>query len=124
MEYINSLNSRPCINLINLPTRIAENCRPSSLDHVYTNVVTPKISGGVCLVELSDHLLTFAIIEIVITSGKKIKYKKCMNFGLEEFLTDLDTKLSAINLDCPNNAANMAVKNLSKIKCKDEELEE
>ena len=63
VEYINSLNSGGSINLINLPTTIAENCRPSLLDLVYTNVVTPKISGGICLAELSDHLPTFTFIK-------------------------------------------------------------
>ena len=35
------------------------------------------------------------------------------NFNFKEFFIDLDTKLTTINLDCPNNAANIAVKNLS-----------
>ena len=30
------------------------------------------------------------------------------NFNLEEFLTDLDTKPTTINLDCPNYSANTA----------------
>ena len=37
------------------------------------------------------------------------------NFNLEEFLIDLDTELTTINLDYPNNSANMAVKSLSNL---------
>ena len=36
-------------------------------------------------------------------------------FNSEEFLTNLDTKLTTINLDCSNNSANITVKKLFKL---------
>ena len=60
-EYIAALNSIDCNQMVDVPTRFANNCKSSLLDHVYTNI-TKETYCGVCLYEVSDHLPTFFIV--------------------------------------------------------------
>ena len=60
-NYANDLNSIGCKMLINIPTRFAENCKSSLLDHVYTNITNESIKSGVCIFEISDYFPTFFI---------------------------------------------------------------
>ena len=41
-NFVDSLASCGCISLINKPTRFSNNCTPSLLDHVYTNICDEK----------------------------------------------------------------------------------
>ena len=60
-EYIVALNSIGCNQMVDVPTRFANNCTSSLLDHLYTNI-TKETYFGVCLYEVSGHLPTFFII--------------------------------------------------------------
>ena len=86
--------------LIDIPTRFSVNCRSSLLDHIYTNITKQSIKSGVCIYEVSDHLSTFVIAKNTKCLGeKKIKFKRFMkHFILEDFLTDLDNKLSTYSI--------------------------
>ena len=59
-EYIAALNSIGYYQMVNVPTRFANNCK-SLLDHVYTNI-TEETYCGVCLYEVSDYLPTFFVV--------------------------------------------------------------
>jgi len=52
---------------INVHTRFAENCKPSLLYHMYTNVHGKKLNcqSGAILFEMSDHLPTFLSLKII-----------------------------------------------------------
>ena len=85
-----------CKMKINNHTRFGENCRPSLLDHIYTNIDNTRTNSGVTLLELPDHLPTFFMVRNT-TCGVKndtkfIRYLK--HFVLEDFLTDLNAKMS------------------------------
>ena len=58
-NYVNNLAMIRCKMKINNHTRFGENCRPSLLDHTYTNSGNTRTNNGVALLELSDHLPTF-----------------------------------------------------------------
>ena len=50
-EYTNSLNYVGCLSLIDIPTRFSDTgaCKPSILDHIYTNINKLRTKGGVCI---------------------------------------------------------------------------
>ena len=61
---------------MNIPTKIAENCKSSFLDHVCTNMTNKSIKSGVCIFEISDHFLTFFIANRTkILYNDKTKFK-------------------------------------------------
>ena len=99
-NYVNDLKSIGSKLLIDIPTRFPVNCRSSLLDHIYTNITKQSIKSGVCIYEVSDHLPTFVIAKNTkCFSEKKIKFKRLMkHFILEDFLKDLDNKLSTYSI--------------------------
>ena len=74
-EYTNSLNSVGCLSLIDIPTRFSDigACKPSILDHIYTNINKPRTKSGVCIYDISDHFPIFLILERSKLSSKKQK---------------------------------------------------
>ena len=88
------------------------------LDHIYTNITKQSIKSGVCIYEVSDHLPTFVIAKNTKCFGeKKIKFKRFMkHFILEDFLTDLDNKLSTYSIKLSDETnVNQDVLNLTSI---------
>ena len=77
--------------LIDLPTRFADNCKFSLLDHIYTNITNQVHESGVCIFDISDHLPTFFIAKIIKCVLNKItKFKRDMTyFKLDDFLIEL-----------------------------------
>ena len=63
IDYINALTSIGCKMTIRNPTRFANNCSPSLLDHVYTNISSKNTSSGVSVFEISDHLPIFFLLK-------------------------------------------------------------
>ena len=61
-NYINTLSSVGCRNLIDVPTCFDKGCQ-SCLDHVITNVDHEKIQYGVLDETATNHLPVFAIFE-------------------------------------------------------------
>ena len=94
-EYIAALNSIGCNQMVDVPTRFANNCKSSLLDHLYTNI-TKETHCGVCQYEVSDHLPTFFIVQkfkcCLINKQRLIRCMK--NFNLENFLTRKEKRLS------------------------------
>ena len=63
IDYINALTSIGCKMTIRNPTRFANNCSPSLLDHVYINILSKNTSSGVSKFEISDHLPIFFLLK-------------------------------------------------------------
>ena len=73
--------------LINIPSRFAENCKSSLLDHVYTNMTNKNIKSGVCIFEISDHFQTFCVaLRSKMLLNNKTKFKRSIKqFKLKAF---------------------------------------
>ena len=87
-------------------TTLANNCKPSLLDHAYANI-TKETFCGMRLYEISDHLTTFFIVpKFKCCLINKQRLISCMkNFILEDFLVDMKKmcqKLILINNDVCN----------------------
>ena len=114
-DYMNKLAMIGCKMKINNHTRFGENCRPSLLDYIYTNIDNTRTNSGVTLFELPDHLPTFFMVRNT-TCGVKndtkfIGYLK--HFVLEDFLTDLNAKMSEIKLNYSETNVNTDVSNVT-----------
>ena len=113
-EYTNSLNSVGCLSLIDIPTRFSDTgaCKPSILDHIYSNINKPRTKSGVCLYDISDHFPIFFILEsseLSSKTGKKLT--RCTNtFNLENFLFDLNYQLSTNMFDSKTSSVDNDVK--------------
>ena len=85
------------------------------LDHIYTNIGNTRTSSGVALFELSDHLPTFFMVQNTICCVKNdTKFIRCMkHFVLEDFLTDLNAKMSEIRLNYSETNVNTDVCNIT-----------
>ena len=71
-NHKNNLTAAGCKMPITNHTRFADNCIPSLLDHIYTNVTKKdKNDSGVMLFEISDHLPLFYLVR---NSKLSIKY--------------------------------------------------
>ena len=103
-NYINALSSVGCENLIDNPTCFDKGSQ-SCLDHVITNVDHGKIQYGVLDETATNHLPVYAIFESGTDMGKNenvedgIQWRYIDERKKELFLTVLEKKVSAINLD-------------------------
>ena len=113
-NYVDDLISSGCKLLINIPTRFADNCKSSLLDHIYTNFTNKNNQSGVCIFEISDHLPIFFIAKNVkCFSNKRTKFIRSLkNFNSENFVIDLQNKLSTIGAEVETNV-NQEVANLT-----------
>ena len=114
-DYMNNLAMIGCKMKINNHTRFGENCRPSLLDHIYTNIGNTRTNSGVALFELSDHLPTFFMLRNTTSCVKNdTKFIRCMkHFVLEDFLTDLNAIMSDIKLNYSETNVNTDVSNIT-----------
>ena len=120
--------------MITKPTRITPASSPL-IDHIYTNLPATKLTPGILINDLYDHLPVFVSIKSKIS--KKWNLKSCnrhddSNFDAQNFVTEIQEALNLPNnqsipceaLDsgilileqCPNEQAPM--KKLSKAKQK------
>jgi len=60
-DYINSLFSMGCLQLITLPTRCVNNSS-TLIDHILTNDILPSYTCGVFLNRISDHFPVFCLL--------------------------------------------------------------
>ena len=99
-SYVNDLTSIGCSSRINVPTRFADYCKSSLLDHIYSNILKKDTASGVCVFEISDHLPTFFTAKNTKCSYLyKTMFKRSMkNFKIEDYLLDLDSAFSSINI--------------------------
>ena len=61
-NYVNDLNSIGCKMLINIPTRFAENCKSSLLDHVYTNITNEALKVGFAFLKFQTTFQHFLLL--------------------------------------------------------------
>ena len=104
-----------CKMKINNHTRFGENCRPSLLDLIYTNIDSTRTINWVALFELSDHLPTFFMVKnTTCCVNNDTKLIRCMkHFVLEYFLTDLSAKMPEIILNYSATNVNTNVSNIT-----------
>ena len=98
-NYINKIYSSGCYSLINKPTRITTTSA-TTLDHVYTNSFHKVAVAGVLILDFSDHLPTFCVI-----NGNACKNylprkvtRAMKNFTVECFCEDINKKLASMPL--------------------------
>ena len=79
--------------------KIQQNCTPSLLDHIYTNICDEKKNAGIIIYDISDHLPVFVNLKLHHPTQQKIKPKfRCMkHFDPNTFITDLSHNLNKIN---------------------------
>ena len=96
--YDNDLTSIGCSSRINVPTRFADNCKSSLLDHIYSNILKKDTANGVCVFEISDHLPTIVTAANTKCSCLyKTMFKRSMKNLKIDYLPDLDSAFSSIN---------------------------
>jgi len=61
-NYVNTYNSYNCLELITKPTMITTTSR-TLIDHIYTNLPARKLTPGILINDLSDHLPVFLSIK-------------------------------------------------------------
>ena len=111
---MNNLAMIGCKMKMNNHTRFGENCRPSLLDHIYTNIDNTRTISRVAIFELSDHLPTFFIVKNITCCVSNATLIHCMkHFVLEDFLTDLSAKMPEIKLNCSSTNVNMDLSNIT-----------
>jgi len=100
-NYISTCSSYGCLQLITNPTRIT----PSSctlIDHIYTNFPTEKLTPGILINDLSDHLPVFVLIKTKpLQKWKSKKYTKhdYSKFDSETFVTKVQETLNQLQID-------------------------
>jgi len=101
LNYVDCLASCGCISLINKRTRFSKNSKPSSLDHIYTNICDEKIiiNSGITIFYISDHLPIFVNFNLHHPTHQNSKPKfRCMkHFDPTIFVSDLSIKLNNLN---------------------------
>ena len=111
------MNSVGRLSLIDIPTRFSDSCacKPSILDHIYTNINKPRTKSGVCIYDISDHFPIFFILEKSKLSSKTDKklIKLTKSFNLENFLIDLNYQLSTNMFDSKTSGVGNDVKCLN-----------
>ena len=114
-DYMNNLAMIGCKMKIKDHTRFGENCRPTLLDHIYTNIGNTRTNSGVAVFELSGQLPTFFMVKNTTCCVKNnFKFIRCMkHFVLEHFLTDLNAKMSEIKLNYSETNVNTDVSNIT-----------
>ena len=97
-KYANSLISCSVKCIVNKATRISDSSK-TLIDHVYVNNEQKKTLGGVALMDISDHLPTFAVIPNCkpITKLSTQVFREMKNFHTELYLRDLQEKYLYFN---------------------------
>ena len=95
-----SMVAAPESSRINVPSRFADNCKSSLLDHIYSNNLKKDTASGVCVFDISDHLTTFFTAKNTKCSYLyKTKFKRSLkNFKIEYYLLNLDSAFSSMNI--------------------------
>ena len=90
-NYINTLYSEGCINIIDKPTRITETTA-TLLDHMYTNLSNNSVNSGILTFDISDHLPTFCTLsKKPVYTHKKILLRDIKKFNKDCFLDNINS---------------------------------
>ena len=103
-DYVNTHNSYNCLEFIMKPTRITTTSS-TLLNHIYTNLPATKLTPGILINDLSDHLPVFVSIKSKIS--KKWNLKSCNRhdysyFNAEIFLTEVQEALDNLPINQSN----------------------
>ena len=104
-SYKDEIHSQGTIQLVKFPTRLSPiNNNRSLLDHMYTNVSENKTTTKCLSYDISDHLPILTFIKSFQINSNKSTYRKILirdlsRFNPEEFLQELESKISLLNLD-------------------------
>ena len=106
-NYVNAYKSYNCLQLITKPTRIT----PSSstlIVHIYTTLPLYKVTPGILINDLSDHLPIF--VSITSAHVEKVDTKAQFNhdfsnFNTEEFMDEIKETLNGMIINSSNPAA-------------------
>jgi len=103
-KLLRNPDSYNCLELITKPTRITTTSS-TLIDHIYTNLPAIKLTPGILINDLSDHLPVFVSIKSKIS--KKWSSKSCnkhdySNFYTENFVTELQEALDNLPINQRN----------------------
>ena len=95
-DYINTILSKRCSNIMNKLTCITE-CSAYLIDHMYTNVINTIINKGILTFDISDHTPIFCTLVTNVTMQfEKKKICDMRNFDKDSFLDDVNLLSSKI----------------------------
>ena len=82
---------QPCITE---PTRIVKKNTPSLIDNIFINTCPKRVNSGNLIDKISDHTLTFPLIQEINNSKikQKIKVKDMTNFAKEDFQAPVENE--------------------------------
>ena len=88
-EYLNMLYSNNLLPLITKPTRLTHHTS-TLIDHIYTNS-NLSLDAGIALVDISDHLPVFCILDRQISRFRRASYfRDYSNFDVDQYIRDVD----------------------------------
>ena len=88
-EYLNMLYSNNLLPLITKPTRLTHHTS-TLIDHIYTNS-NLSVDAGIALVDISDHLPVFCILDRQISRFRRASYfRDYSNFDVDQYIRDVD----------------------------------
>ena len=109
-NYIDSLQSRGCSQIINRPTRCPSNInhKSSLLDHIYTNFNKNFVSCKIIISDISDHLPVLTYFSFSsLKHHKNTFYKRNMkNFNNSDFQEEMKIKMNIL-LNSGHNNVNL-----------------
>ena len=90
-HFTNTMLSNYLQPIINKPTRVVKNQKPSLIDNIFINAVDKDITCGNFTSKISDHMPNFMFLKNVTFDHKKTKKKiRCTkNANIEEYQADL-----------------------------------
>ena len=96
-QYQDTLLSLGLVNLVSKPTRITE-LSESIIDHILTNIPLQKITCGVVVHDISDHLPTFAMCNSTVekASHQNSFYRSVCDSKKYKFMEMFQSSFNAI----------------------------
>ena len=92
--------------VISVPTHARPNCTPTCIDNILTNDIEKVVLSGTISNSSSDHMPVFEISDIHFLEDKSkdkfVKYYEYSNKNLNEFVTKLDSELTAHQVSAEN----------------------
>ena len=86
-EYLNMLYSNNLLPLITKPTRLTHHTS-NLIDHIYKNS-NLSVDAGIALVDISDHLPVFCILDRQISRFRRASYfRDYSNFDVDQYIRD------------------------------------
>jgi len=106
-NYVNAYKSYNCLQLITKPTRITLSSS-TLIGHIYTTLPSYKVTPGILINDLYDHLPIFVLIKSAhvekVDTKAQIKHD-FSNFNAEEFVDKIKETLNGIIINSNNPAA-------------------